>query len=481
MCGCWSVCFRLSVSWNYLFIYLSLLRHRERIIRSRCTSLTGSMLLSLCPLHCPPCRSGKQIRTNELSDCSTGQFGAHLCGSLWCIFDRFRFSVEAGHGAKRRMMSRWQSDALSIFPSSQNAGVNNQGRRALWLAVIQHLRTLQWGCLLTRVLELSSLAWRPASLITMSLSPTRSNWNTCRSTRFQRRVSLTVLVPAHVFSQTSLYSEREKKRFWPCARVTTFRFFFCFFVFFTYLTIIWMCFFFVFSGEPNATEAARARWCCQLCVRLVTELSTQGSSSLRSRQPAVVSGQQTHFSTTPPSLVPPSLPSHPPSPRCSFCSLISSVVLTLPLALSSHLVSPYILSHLRSPFPRCIISLSAIHPHWTHCQVLSFCSLHLTGTLPPSPLHLHVLSTPLTSPQPPLFTASYSKNVHATEVTGWEYPFQRVRLFWLLQTQSAVPQTAVCVLRDDTPRLNTPSQKQLRGLSSQFYNSLKCFTLCLII
>lgn len=212
----------------------------------------------------------------------------------------------------------------------------------------------------------------------------------------------------------------------------------------------------MFSGKPNTTEAARARWCCQFCVKLVTELSTHWSSSLRSRQPAVVSGQQTHFSITPLSLVPPSLPSHPPSRRCSFCSLISSFVFTLPLALSSHLVSPYMLSHLRSPFPHCIILLSAIHPHWTHCQVLSFCSLHLTRTLPPSSLRLHVLSTPLTSPQPPLFTASYSKNVHATEVTGWEYSFQRVRLFWLLQTQPAVPQAAVCVLHDDTPRWTPP-------------------------
>ena len=64
--------------------------------------------------------------------------------------------------------------------------------------------------------------------------------------------------------------------------------------------------------------------------------------------------------------------------------------------------------------------------------------------MPPPKLRLHVLSTPLTSPQPPLLTVSYSKNVHATEVAGWEYSFQRVRLFWLLQTQSAVPQTAAC-------------------------------------
>lgn len=40
MCGCGSVCFRLFFS----------LKHKERIISSRCTSLTGSMLLSLSAL-----------------------------------------------------------------------------------------------------------------------------------------------------------------------------------------------------------------------------------------------------------------------------------------------------------------------------------------------------------------------------------------------------------------------------------------------
>lgn len=56
-------------------------KHRERIIRSRCTSLTGSMLLtlSLTLSHVPACKRTKVIWTNKLSsDCSTGQFVADL-------------------------------------------------------------------------------------------------------------------------------------------------------------------------------------------------------------------------------------------------------------------------------------------------------------------------------------------------------------------------------------------------------------------
>lgn len=46
-----------------------------------------------------------------------------------------------------------------------------------------------------------------------------------------------------------------------------------------------------------------ARWCCQLCVKLVSELSNQCCSHLRSWQSAVVCEPQTHFRITPLSLI----------------------------------------------------------------------------------------------------------------------------------------------------------------------------------
>ncbi len=63
-----------------------LLKHREKIIRSRCfLSDWVSAAEALRSLQCPACKSGKQLWTNELSDCSTGQFEADpvaLCGII---------------------------------------------------------------------------------------------------------------------------------------------------------------------------------------------------------------------------------------------------------------------------------------------------------------------------------------------------------------------------------------------------------------
>lgn len=64
----------------------------------------------------------------------------------------------------------------------------------------------------------------------------------------------------------------------------------------------------MFSCGANTSKAARDRWCCQLCVKLVSELSNQRCSHLRNWQSAVVWEQQTHFSITPLCLSPPPPP-----------------------------------------------------------------------------------------------------------------------------------------------------------------------------
>ncbi len=118
--------------------------------------------------------------------------------------------------------------------------------------------------------------------------------------------------------------------------------------------IIWTLFSIMFSSEANTSEAARDRWCCQLCVKLVTELSTQCSSHLRSWQPTVVSEQQTHFSITPLSLIPPLL---------SFCPFSAHFIWHSSSAHSSHPLSS-LLSLLRNLLPSRL-------PYFLTCALLS--------------------------------------------------------------------------------------------------------------
>lgn len=165
----------------------------------------------------------------------------------------------------------------------------------------------------------------------------------------------------------------------------------------------------MFSSKANTSEAARDRWCCQLCVKLVTELSARRSSHLRSWQPTVVSEQQTHFSITPLSLIPPPL-----LPLCSFyltfffCSLISSFVFSaLYSSPSSFLLSCLfyfltctLLSHI------VLILLSAIHrdtplgfycspPHFLTQFSIFLYSLWLTHVSSPTVFTFYLHLSPL--------------------------------------------------------------------------------------
>lgn len=173
----------------------------------------------------------------------------------------------------------------------------------------------------------------------------------------------------------------------------------------------------MFSSEDNTSEAAGVCWCCQLCLMLVTELSAQRCSHLRSWQPTVVSEQQTHFSITPLSLSPPFnlLSSHF---IWHSSSVHSSHLLSFLLPSSLLPILSPLLSHLRFPFLHCMILLSAIHPDWTHWQFFlppshiltqfSIFSYSLTCSHPFSHC-LHVLSPPLTSQQLLFFTVYYLK------------------------------------------------------------------------
>lgn len=174
----------------------------------------------------------------------------------------------------------------------------------------------------------------------------------------------------------------------------------------------------MFSSEGNISEAARVCWCCQLCLTLVTELSAQRCSHLRSWQPTAVSEQQTHFTITPLSLTPPSLPPFllisfdiPPLFTHLICCFFSS----------SALVSLSRLPYFHTcAFPSFIVWFCCQPSTLTeHTVVLFFGSplifslnfpscliLWLTNI---SSLCLHILSPPLTSQQLPFFTVCYLK------------------------------------------------------------------------
>lgn len=157
---------------------------------------------------------------------------------------------------------------------------------------------------------------------------------------------------------------------------------------------------------------------------------------------------------------------HPCSPLISFpvsavLSHLSSYYFVVSHASRLSTLFPHLFFHIPSYF----LTQFSIFPVFSD-------SLHVS-----SPSCLHVLAPPLTPPQLPLFTVSKLKDVCAPR--RWQEEnilIKRARLFEALQTYSAIPQTAVCSV---TPQ--RLSQKQLGGLSSQFWKSLNCFTLCLII
>lgn len=265
--------------------------------------------------------------------------------------------------------------------------------------------------------QLSS--WRLSFLITVSLSPTQSNWNTSSRTTLRGLLydCLTQLVLVHfphIFMNKShilfydMFVVRQQNLFWPCSHQHYVELLLDTFFYF----IIWTLFSIMFSSESNSSETARVRWCCQLCVKLVTELSTQCCSHLRSWQPTVVSEQQTHFSITPLS------PTHHPPATNSLLILFDILLLfnhlihcLLSLLLPSSLFLacfPYFLTCTLVPFI-VFFFLSAIHPHWTHCSSSPHilpCSLTHSHLLS---LCLHVVSPPLTSQQLPLFSVSNLK------------------------------------------------------------------------
>lgn len=215
----------------------------------------------------------------------------------------------------------------------------------------------------------------------------------------------------------------------------------------------------------------------------VFQWGSQCSSHLRSWHPTVSSEQQTDFSTTPLSVIPSVF--YPLSAhsmwKCLFSSLYSSP------ALFSYPVSP-ILSRLCSHFPHCMILFSAIHSECTHCQLffLLCCSPHIFSLNFPSspflrllPLPSHFLSPPLTSPRLPLFTVS---NLKLCLLQRWQEKNIRIKEHDCRGCCRHIPLFLwqQYVLRWGTTPQHL-SQKQLRGLSSQFWNSLNCFTLRLII
>ena len=160
------------------------------------------------------------------------------------------------------------------------------------------------------------------------------------------------------------------------------------------------------SCEVN-TVTDRDHRCCQLCVELVTEVSSRCCSHLRMWQPTSLSEQQAHFSIT---LV--SVP-HSPPPLCS-------LHLTFLCSLSSHMAgSPLFTQPLSLP-------LSHLHSVWFLCvrhpskfNTLPFSLPHFLAQSsfsppsPPTPSHLSVLclrvAPPLTPQELPLSTVSSSK------------------------------------------------------------------------
>lgn len=153
----------------------------------------------------------------------------------------------------------------------------------------------------------------------------------------------------------------------------------------------------MFSSEAKAKEAARDCWCCQLCVKLVTELSTQCSFYLRSWHPTAVSEQQTHFSVTP--LSPNTHP--PPAHFIWHSSFVPSSYflssLTSPLSCLLYFLTCALLSH--TVWFCCHPSVLTEHT----CQALLLTSHFLTQfSLSPHSLTrlrlfslgLHVLSPP---------------------------------------------------------------------------------------
>lgn len=194
----------------------------------------------------------------------------------------------------------------------------------------------------------------------------------------------------------------------------------------------------MFSSEGNISEAARVCWCCQLCLTLVTELSAQRCSHLRSWQPTAISEQQTHFTITPLSLTPPSLT---PFLLISFDipPLFTHLIycfFSLPQLSSSYLVSPTFTPVRSLPS---LYDFVVSHPPWLNtlpCFFFLLPSHFLTqfSILSYSLTHSHLFSLSSHSLSTSHLTATsifhclLLKIVFSTEVTGEEYPYKRARL-----------------------------------------------------
>lgn len=164
-----------------------------------------------------------------------------------------------------------------------------------------------------------------------------------------------------------------------------------------------------FPARLTPARQPRVCWCRQLCLMLVTELSVQRCSHLRSWQPPVVSEQQTHFSITPLS----------PTPRSP---LSSHFIWHSPLF--THLIYCSFSSLSRLPYSH-LCSWFCCQPstRTERADAFSHSIFHLlpfSDWLPSSLCTSHLSATPI-------FHCLLLKNVFSMEASG-EYSRKGARL-----------------------------------------------------